>query len=74
MMYLDQLMPGQKSVYISCRNDALTTRLMTLGLKDGAVIEMVRKSPLGDSCYIKSGNSRVALRKNEAAAIIIEPA
>lgn len=74
MYYLNQLLPGQSGKYKGCENPDITTRLMALGLMEGCLVEMVRTSPLGDTYYVKAGNSRLALRSTEAAAVRIESA
>jgi ferrous iron transport protein A len=44
---------------------------MAMGLLPGSSVEMVRKSPFGNTVYIRCGNHHVALRDNEAATIVI---
>ena len=47
-------------------------RLMEMGLTRGAEFEVVRYAPLGDPIEIRFGNSRLSLRKVEAANIAVQ--
>ena len=47
-------------------------KLLTLGLLPKSRVTVVRKSPLGDALYLQLDGHKIALRKNEGAAILIE--
>jgi Fe2+ transport system protein FeoA len=47
-------------------------KLLTLGLLPKSSVIVVRKSPLGDALYLQLDGHKIAIRKNEGAAIIIE--
>ena len=51
---------------------ALAGKLTAMGVLPGAQIEMVRPAPFGQAYYIKVDGVRLALREDEAAAIMIE--
>ncbi len=47
-------------------------KLLTLGLLPKSRVTVVRKSPLGDALYLQLDGHKIAIRKNEGAAILIE--
>ncbi|MCE9532982.1 MAG: ferrous iron transport protein A [Planctomycetes bacterium] len=74
MPTLDQLQTGKR-----CRIDQidgpveLVQRLMEFGLLEGEEIEVVGFAPLGDPIEIQIGETRLSLRKIEAARITVTP-
>ncbi|MBT2678892.1 ferrous iron transport protein A [Bacillus sp. ISL-35] len=44
-------------------------RLLDLGFVPGAIVEVVRKSPLGDPIAFRVSNTTIALRKDESIKI-----
>lgn len=74
MLSLDQLRVGQKAVVEAVDGDPpLLQRLMEMGLMEGEEIEVLALAPLGDPIEIRTGNSRLSLRKREAAGIRTRP-
>lgn len=70
---LDQLRPGQRGRVASLQGgDALVQRLMEMGLFEGEEIEVVALAPLGDPIEIRLGDSRLSLRRSEAARVQIQ--
>lgn len=51
---------------------ALASRLMAMGILPGSLIEMIRPAPFGHAYYIKADGIRLALRKEEAANIVVD--
>lgn len=47
-------------------------RLLDLGFVPGAVVEVMRKSPLGDPIAFRVSQTTIALRKEESSKIIGE--
>ncbi|KOO43466.1 FeoA family protein [Priestia koreensis] len=47
-------------------------RLLDLGFVPGAVVQVVRKSPLGDPIAYKVSQTTIALRKEESSKILGE--
>lgn len=45
---------------------------MAMGVLPGSQIALVRQSPLGDSLYVQADNQILALRKAEAACIVMK--
>jgi ferrous iron transport protein A len=50
-------------------SDELASCLLGLGLLPGASIEYIRSAPFGCPVYFKVANSRIVLRKQQAALI-----
>jgi ferrous iron transport protein A len=74
MTTLDRLTPGQLAEIVSLAgSDSLVQRLYELGLIEGERVELVAIAPLGDPIEIRFGNSRLTLRKAEAAGIAVNP-
>ena len=72
MTSLDQLLPGQKAEVVSLSGEpGLVQRFYELGLMEGEQVELVAFAPLGDPLEIRLGNSRLTLRRAEAANISV---
>ncbi len=66
------LRPGQKGVIVSVRSEgAVSRRLVDMGLGRGALVEVEGVAPAGDPVRVKIRGYRLALRRNEAAAISV---
>lgn len=73
MPTLADLAPGQAAEILSVAGDpALVQRLYEFGLLEGERVEVAALAPLGDPIEIRVGNSRLSLRKAEAAGIVVE--
>jgi ferrous iron transport protein A len=73
MPTLADLSPGQSAEVVSVSgNPDLVQRLYEMGLLEGETVEVVARAPLGDPIEIRFGNSRLSLRKTEAAFIAVE--
>lgn len=73
MPSLDQLRPGQRGrVSALAGNDALVQRLMEMGLFEGEELEVIALAPLGDPIEIRLGDSRLSLRRSEAARVEVD--
>ena len=67
---LDQLQPGQSAVIHKVGGaGALRHRLMDMGLTRGAVVAVVKRSPLGDPIDYLVRGYHLTLRKSEAQLI-----
>jgi ferrous iron transport protein A len=72
MPTLADLLPGQKAEVLSVSGDpALVQRLYEFGLLEGERVEVVALAPLGDPIEIRFANSRLSLRKAEAANLAV---
>ncbi len=73
MPTLNDLKAGQTAVIASLSGvPALLQRLYEMGLFEGETIEFIATAPLGDPIEIRLGNTRLSLRKTEAAGIHIQ--
>jgi Fe2+ transport system protein FeoA len=67
---LDQLSLGYRGLIMSVDGvDALTLRLLEMGLIQGEEVEVVGVAPLGDPIEIRLRDYRLSLRRREAARV-----
>ncbi len=72
---LDRLTPGQRAAVVAVGGEpGVVQRLYEFGLLEGETVEMVAAAPLGDPLEIRVGNTRLTLRRHEAAGVAVEPA
>lgn len=70
---LDQLRPGTKATVAAVSGtDAVSQRLMELGLLEGDCLEVLGVAPFGDPIEVRVGATLLSLRLNEAARIQVE--
>ena len=71
---LATLRPGQTAVITGIRNlDANVQRLMTLGLVEGAVVEMAGRAIGGDPLEFRLFGYGISLRREQADAFLVAP-
>jgi ferrous iron transport protein A len=72
MAALSDLAPGDRAVVESVAGEpGLVQRLYEFGLLEGEEVELIALAPLGDPIEIRLGNTRLSLRRSEAAGIIV---
>jgi ferrous iron transport protein A len=68
-----KLFEGQKGDLIRIThldiNGVMRRRLLDLGFVPGAIVEVLRKSPLGDPIAFRVSQTSIALRKEESIKI-----
>jgi ferrous iron transport protein A len=70
MMTLTELPIGQNARVSSIDDkNAITKRLMEMGVVPGASVEVVKTAPFGDPIEIRVRGYNLAMRRNEADAI-----
>lgn len=70
---LDRLRAGQRGRILRLHgDDALTQRLMEMGLLEGDEVELIGFAPLGDPLEVRVGDYRLSLRRGEAARVEIQ--
>ncbi len=70
---LDKLVPGESGRVVRIHGrGAIRHRLVDMGLTTGAVVEMVKPSPLGDPVEYRLRGYHLSLRKSEARTIEVE--
>ena len=63
---------AQKAIIHHYSDEKISSKLISMGMLPGSVIEVIRKAPFGGALYIKVNGFSFALRENEAATIIVE--
>jgi ferrous iron transport protein A len=72
MATLAEIRPGSRATVQAVNGEpALVQRLFEFGLMEGEEIEVVALAPLGDPIEIRLGNTRLSLRKSEAAGVVV---
>jgi ferrous iron transport protein A len=72
-MFLTDITDQQKAKILAIHGTSdIKMRLIDMGVVKGAVLEVVRKAPLGDPIEIKIKNFYLSLRKSEAQNIEVE--
>jgi len=70
---LDKMVPGESGRIIRIHGRGpVRRRLVDMGLTHGAVIDMVKASPLGDPVEYRLRGYHLSLRKSEAGTIEVE--
>lgn len=69
---LSATMPGKGEFVSHFSDEQVASKLMAMGILPGSRIELVRKSPLGGGWFVKVDNTYIALRKQEAACIVLK--
>lgn len=74
MITLDQLKPGQEGKIVRVGSGGRVGRRMAdMGVVRGTAVEVIKVAPLGDPIEVKIKGYNLSLRKEEAAAITVEP-
>jgi ferrous iron transport protein A len=74
MQTLSDLRPGARAEVLAVSGEpGLVQRLYEFGLFEGEEIEVLALAPLGDPIEIRLGNTRLSLRKSEAAGVSVQP-
>jgi len=64
---------GQRGQILALTGDpVLVGRLMEMGVLEGDEIELIGFAPLGDPLEIRLGDSRLSLRRREAAHVEVQ--
>lgn len=72
MATLAELRPGTRAEVLAISGDpGLVQRLYEFGLLEGETVEVLALAPLGDPLEIRLGNTRLSLRKSEAAGVTV---
>ena len=72
MPALSELRPGDRATIETLTGEpGLVQRLYEFGLMEGEDVEVLALAPLGDPIEIRLGNTRLSLRKSEAAGVSV---
>ena len=70
---LDRLTIGQRARIVALRGDlVLVQRLMEMGMLEGDEVELLAVAPLGDPIELRLGDSRLSVRRADAARVEVE--
>ena len=64
---------GQKGIIKDFDNDILPIKLLELGCLPGNTVELVQVAPLMDPIYINVNGTHIAIRREVAIQIELEP-
>lgn len=67
------LKKGQKAVITEFNIDAIPLKLLEMGCLPGNLVQLIQVAPFGDPIYINVNDSHVAIRKDMAMEIDVEP-
>jgi len=71
---LTELQPGEKAVAVRLTAEgSLARRMLDMGVVPGVMIEVIRRAPLGGPVHIRVRGYDLAMRRQECAAIMVEP-
>lgn len=71
---LAELAPGQRAVVVTVAGEAgWAEHLAAAGLWAGAEVECLQRAPFGDPLLFRLHGYRLALRRDEAAAVLVAP-
>ena len=69
IMNIKDLLEGEQRIISHFTDELIGGKLMTMGLKPGCIVEVIRKTNRNRTYYLKSNSNRLAIRENEAATI-----
>lgn len=72
LLNLSALQDEEKAIIHNIQDSNCKFRLLELGFLPGKRIEILRKSPLGNTFFIKINENAFALRKKEATSILVQ--
>jgi Fe2+ transport system protein FeoA len=74
MIKLSQLKIGSSAVVAHLDGtNRLVSRMMELGFVPGALVEVIRKAPLGDPVQYRIRGTRISIRRAEADSVQVIP-
>ena len=68
-MNIKDIAIGEKREVSHFSNDLIGSKLMSMGIKPGSIIEVIRTTNNNKTYYLKANSHRIAIRENEAVAI-----
>jgi len=64
--------PGMAGIVAQFTNEQIGSKLLAMGILPGSRLEVVREAPFGGGLVVKVDNNYLALRKQEAACILLK--
>jgi ferrous iron transport protein A len=72
MESLDHLKAGQKAIVRAFANNALSSKLIDMGCLPGELVTLSKTAPFGCPIAVSIAGYELSLRREEAAAVLIE--
>lgn len=69
---LSTLAVGETATVVHFSNAQIGCKLIAMGVAPQCKISVIRRSFMGNTIYVKSGDSQFAIRKKEAAFIFVK--
>lgn len=69
---VSQLKEGNFGKITQFTNDLIASKLISMGVLPGSLIEVVKIAPFNGGYYLKVDGNNLAVRPNEAANIVVE--
>ena len=66
-----ELRTHQRGMVCGFADECFAQRFMCMGVVPGAEVELVRKAAFGESCYFKVDGRKIAVRRDEAACLLL---
>tara|TARA_B110000003_G_scaffold63635_1_gene64159 strand:+ start:5401 stop:5628 length:228 start_codon:yes stop_codon:yes gene_type:complete len=73
MKSLDKLLPGEKGLIVEFETANLPLKLIEMGCLPGNEVELLYLAPFNDPMYLKVDGTYIAIRKDLASQILIDP-
>ena len=71
---LDQFQVGEQGRITAIKAETeLRQRMAALGLREGCVVQVLRKASLGGPIHVRVGTTEVIMRRIEAKRIVVVP-
>ena len=66
-----ELVKREKGIVCGFADDCFARKYLSMGILPGSQVELVRKAPVGQTCYFKIDGRSLAVRKKEAACLLL---
>ena len=67
-----ELVPREAGVVCGFADSCFAQRYMCMGVRVGSRVELVRRAPFGRACYLRVDGRHLAVRKEEAACLLLQ--
>lgn len=72
MKTIASLKVGEKGFVKELIECSVSLKLLEMGFLPGTPLKLLRKAPFGSPLYVKLNGHYIALREDEAAAVVVE--
>lgn len=66
------LKEGQEGIIHEFTNDRMASKLLSMGVLPGKMMQLIRRVPFGGGLYVKIEGQNMALRLEEARNIVLD--